>query len=504
MDSYYRLMLRAKDIEVLDSALGIVDWDLDTYMPPAAIELRSEQLSLLNRLLHEMRSSPEVGELLTQVEKNKESLNEVQKRNVFLMRRKHDIATKIPSELVGELSKQKAIATDVWKKAKAISSWKLFEPELKKLIDLAVKREEIAMEVKGISNIYDSMLDDYERGITAEEIARVFGQLRERLVPLAEECAEASQRVETGILSKKVPIEVQKRVATDIGELIGYDTTSDKARGRIDETVHPFTTGYFDDVRVTVHYYEDNVPSMIYAMLHEGGHALYEQNFSREFMYQPVGTAASHGIHESMARFVENFIGRTPQFWEYYLPRLNDLTNGAFGGIDLVDFVRATNLVRRSKIRIEADEVTYSLHIIIRFEIERDLFLGKVAVSELPQIWNEKYKEYLGVEITNDGEGLLQDTHWGSGLFGYFPSYALGNIYDGLWSERMNQSIPEWTNSVAAGNLSPAIGWLADNIQKWGALYDPVDLSKKVYGREMDARPFLDYVEEKYRQLFGI
>ena len=502
MNSYERLMIRAKDIEVLNSAQGIVDWDMDTYMPPAGIGLRSEQLSLLSRLIHEMRSSSDVGELLAQAERNAESLDEVQKRNVYLMRRKHDIATKIPPDLIGKLSKQKAIATDVWKKAKATSDWRLFEPELKKLIDLAVEREEIAMEVKGISTVYDSMLDDYERGITAEEIARVFGQLRDRLVPLAEKCAEASQDVETGFLSRKVPIDVQKKVAMDIGKLIGYDTTSDKARGRIDETEHPFTTGYFDDVRVTVHYYEDNVPSMIYAMLHEGGHALYEQNFSKDFMYQPVGNAASYGIHESMSRFVENVIGRTPQFWEYYLPKLNDLTSGAFGDIDLMDFVRATNLVRRSKIRIEADEVTYSLHIIIRFEIERELFLGKVSVSELPQIWNEKYEEYLGVEIVNDREGVLQDTHWGSGLYGYFPSYALGNIYDGLWLEKMNQDIPDWNNSVATGNLGPAIDWLADKIQKWGALYDPVDLSRKVYGKEMDARPFLDYLEQKYEQLF--
>lgn len=504
MDSYERLMIRAKDIEVLDSARGIVDWDLETYMPPAAIGLRSEQLSLLSRLLHEMWSSPEVGNLLTQLEMRRESLDKVQKRNIYLMRRKHDIAIRIPSDLVGKLSKQKAIATDVWKRAKATSDWKLFEPELRKLIDMAVEREEIAMEVKGISTVYDSMLDDYERGITAEETARVFRQLRDRLVPLAEKCAEASQAVETDFLSREVPIDVQKRVATDIGELIGYDTTSDKARGRIDETVHPFTTGYFDDVRVTVHYYENNVPAMIYAMLHEGGHAIYEQNFSRNFMYQPVGNAASFGMHESMSRFIENIIGRTPEFWEYYLPRLNEITGGAFGGIGLMDFVRATNLVRRSKIRIEADEVTYSLHIIIRFEIERELFSGRTSVSELPQVWNEKYDQYLGVEIENDGEGVLQDTHWGSGLYGYFPSYALGNIYDGLWVEKMKSEMPEWRGSLVAGKLGPIIGWLADNIQRWGALYDPKELAKKVCGKEIDAGPFLDYLGEKYRQMFDV
>ncbi|MHA2140002.1 MAG: carboxypeptidase M32 [Candidatus Thorarchaeota archaeon] len=503
MNAYDKLMEKGKEVVLLGSSLGVIHWDLETYMPPAGIQLRSEQISLLSRIAHEKLSSPEIGKLLAEAEKDKNSMNDVQIRNLYLARREYDIATKIPPELIARLTKQQAISTDVWKKAKAANDWKMFEPDLQKLIDVSRERAEIAMEVKGISSVYDSMLDDFERNLNSDKVAKVFTQLRGRLVPLAEKCTSASEDVDAGFLSRKVPIDVQRKIAADIGDLIGYDTTSDKARGRIDETEHPFTTGYFDDVRVTVHYYEDNVPSMVYAMLHEGGHAIYEQNFNREFMYQPVGSAASFGIHESMSRFVENIIGRTLQFWEYYLPRLNSMSNDVFAGIDLNDFVKAVNLVRPSKIRIEADEVTYSLHVIIRFEIEKALFADKISVSELPQVWNEKYEEYLGVNIENDSEGVLQDTHWGSGYYGYFPSYALGNVYDGQWVQKMSKEIPDWGDQVAKGALDSILKWLAETISSKGALYDPADLVKHVTGSDLDAGPFLDFLERKYSHMFG-
>ncbi|MFW9913880.1 MAG: carboxypeptidase M32, partial [Candidatus Thorarchaeota archaeon] len=447
-------------------------------------------------------ASPETGKLLEAAEKEKD-LNEVQRRNLFLVRREYDIDTKIPSELIGRLTKQQAIATDVWKKAKAAKNWKMFEPELQKLVDISREKEEIAMKVKGCSTIYDSMLDQYERNMTADMIDKVFSQLKDRLVPLAQKCANASENVDTSFLSKRIPIEIQRKIATDLGNLIGYDTTSERAGGRIDETEHPFTNGYYDDVRVTVHYYEDNLPSLVFAMLHEGGHALYEQNLNRDYMYQPVGSAASYGIHESMSRFVENIIGRTPQFWEYYLPRLNDFTGNAFSDIKPIDFIRGVNLVKPSLIRVEADEVTYSLHIIIRFEIEKALFADKISIPELPQVWNEKYSEYLGVEVKDDAEGVLQDTHWGGGSYGYFPSYALGNVYDGQWLQLMNKQLPEWSSHISKGELNPIIGWLAETIMSKAALYDPADLVKHVTGSELDAKPFLEYLEHKYAHMFG-
>ncbi|MFX0053328.1 MAG: carboxypeptidase M32 [Promethearchaeota archaeon] len=502
MNAYDELMEKRKEVALVETSLGAIYWDLETYMPPAGIQLRSEQISVLSKIAHEKSTSHEIGKLLEAAE-NEQDLNEVQKRNLFLSRREYDINTKIPSELIGRLTKQQAIATDVWKKAKAAKDWKMFEPELQKLVDISREKEEIAMKVKGSSTIYDSMLDQYERNMTAGMIDKVFSQLKDRLVPLVQKCANASEDVDASFLSRKIPIDIQRKIATDLANLIGYDTTSDRAGGRIDETEHPFTIGYYDDVRVTVHYYEDNLPSLVFAMLHEGGHALYEQGLNRDYMYQPVGVAASYGIHESMSRFIENIIGRTPQFWEYYLPRLNNFTDNAFSDIDLIDFVRGMNLVKPSLIRIDADEVTYSLHIIIRFEIEKALFADKISVPELPQVWNEKYSEYLGVDVKDDAEGVLQDTHWGGGSYGYFPSYALGNVYDGQWIQQMNKDLPEWSSYISRGELNPILSWLAENIMSKAAIYDPADLVKHVTGSELDANPFLDFLEHRYAHMFG-
>ncbi|NHJ14977.1 MAG: carboxypeptidase M32 [Candidatus Thorarchaeota archaeon] len=503
MGPYEDLLMRIKDTYLLQSAAGVIGWDLETYMPPRGIALRSEQLALLEKIRHQMVTSSEFSSILSQAEKEADNLDEVGRRNLFLTRRYHDIAVKTPSELVGKIAQQQAVAVDTWKKAKAANDWKMFKPELEKMIELSTERYEIAKEVKGSKTLYDAMLDDFERNMTTSLITKVFSQLREGLVPLAAKCAESSVDVETSFLEKRIPIEIQRKIATDLGNLIEYDTTSKQAGGRIDETEHPFTSGYYSDVRVTVHYHENNLTSLIYAMLHEGGHALYEQNLNPDWQYQPVGNAASFGIHESMSRFVENVFGRTPQFWEYYLPRLNDFTAGMFADIGPLDFAKAVNLVKPSKIRIEADEVTYSLHVIIRFEIERDLFANRISVSELPQVWNEKYEEYLGVEVNNDSEGVMQDTHWASGYYGYFPSYALGNVYDGQWVQQMSKDMPDWMNHINKGQFGPIKHWLVDNVMHRASLFDPGDLVKLVTGNELDAQPFLDFIGRKYSQIYG-
>jgi carboxypeptidase Taq len=254
---------------------------------------------------------------------------------------------------------------------------------------------------------------------------------------------------------------------------------------------------------VTLHYHEDNPVDLIFTVMHESGHALYEQNLNREWMYQPIGHAASMGVHESMSRFVENMVGRSSEFLRFYYHRLNKITNDAFKSIDTDTFLKTVNLVRPSKIRTQADEVTYSLHVIIRFEIERALFAGKVKVSELPQLWNEKYDEYLGVKIDNDSEGVMQDTHWASGYYGYFPSYALGNVYDGMFLEKLNKIMPTWRQSVGQGKLEPVVGWLRENVHSEASLYDPRDLAQRVTGMKLTAKPFLDYLEKKYSQLFA-
>jgi len=503
MKEYERLQEIAKELKLLDSVSSIVSWDLETYMPPKGLMLRSEQLGLLRKVIHRMATSSEVSHLLDMTEKNTGSLNDEQNRNVYLFRRSYDALTKIPEDLVGQIAKQRAISVEIWKKAKSTNNWKTFEPELQKMVDLSRKRSEIISEVRCIPILYDSMLDEFERGITSAKISQVFGELRAQLVPLAKKCAEASSDVDKSLLMKKVPIDVQRVIAKDLAKIIGYDIVTENAGGRIDEVEHPFTTGYFDDVRITVKYHEDDISSMIYAILHEGGHALYEQNLNHDWMYQMIGEAASYGFHESQSRFIENMIGRSPEFVKYYYPKLNELTNGIFSGMNLTDFTKAMNLVQPSLIRIEADEVTYSLHIIVRFEIERDLFSEKITVSELPQIWNERYEEYLGLKVPDDTQGVLQDTHWASGYYGYFPSYALGNIYDGLLLEKLDKDEPQWLSEVGKGNIKPAVDWLCKNVHHHSAFYDPIDLLKHITGKEMTAAPYLSYLDKKYSDLFG-
>jgi carboxypeptidase Taq len=255
-------------------------------------------------------------------------------------------------------------------------------------------------------------------------------------------------------------------------------------------------------VRITTHYYPNNFASAIFSTLHEAGHALYEQGLPQEWKYQPVGSTCSYGIHESQSRFVENIIGRSREFWVGFIPKLKRTASPSLSSLKLDPFVHAINKVKPSKIRIEADEVTYSTHIIIRFQIESELFANKIEVNQLPEIWNQKYKEWLGVNVENDSEGVMQDTHWASGLYGYFPSYALGNIYGGQMLARIKEDIPDWRSQLAAGNLKNIQHWLTENVHSQGNLYDPAELIKKITGKKLDAEPYLKYLKEKYRVLY--
>jgi carboxypeptidase Taq len=503
--SYKKLMEKVKDLLTLQSATAIIHWDMETMMPPKAIGLRSQQLALLSRIEHRMSTDPEIGRLLEEVMRPSEydKLDAVQKRNVYLIKKNYDEQTKLPEELVAEIAKQQAITVDVWKKAKAAKNFSMFKPELEKLVDLEKKAAEILMKVKETATPYDALIDIFEPKMTTKTITKVFNELREGLVSLLKKCENAPKQPDVSILKRKVPIDVQKKIAKALAQVVGYDIESREAGGRIDETEHPFTTGYYDDVRITTHYYEDNFTSSIFSVLHEAGHALYEQNLKKEWMFQPVGTGCSSGFHESQSRFVENIIGRSREFWVYFLPKLKEIAGNILSDVDLETFVHAVNQVKPSKIRVEADEVTYGLHIIIRFNMERDLFADKIMVKELPEIWNQNYKEYLGVEIENDSEGVMQDTHWASGSYGYFPSYALGNIYSGQILSAMEKDLKNWREQVAKGNVTKVKEWLVKNVHAYGNLYDPEELIRKITGKELDVKPYLNYLNRKYSKLYG-
>jgi len=505
ISSYKKLLEKVKDMFILQSATSIIHWDMETMMPPRAIKLRSQQLALLSRIEHKTSTNPEIGKLLEEIMKHSEydRLNTVQKRNVYLIKKNYDEQTKLPEDLVAETAKQEAITVDVWKKAKATKDFSMFKPELEKLVDLKKKAAEILMEVKETATPYDALVDIFEPKMTSETINKIFGELREGLTSLIRKCETSPKQPDVSAFKRRVPIDVQRKISKTIAEFVGYDIESREARGRIDETEHPFTSGYYDDVRVTTHYYEENFTSAIFSALHECGHAIYDQNLNLEWMFQPVGTPCSIGFHESQSRFVENIMGRSREFWFYFLPKLKELTGNVLSNVDLDTFVQAVNQVRPSKIRVEADEVTYGLHIIIRFNLEQDLFADKIMVTELPEIWNQSYKDYLGVDIENDSEGVMQDTHWASGSYGYFPSYTLGNIYSGQILAAMEKDLPEWKNQIAQGNFLDTKRWLIKNVHSYGNLYDPSDLIKKITGEEINVKPYLNYLNQKYAKLYS-
>ena len=502
--AYNELLSKTKDATVLSTVGGIIHWDMETMMPPGAVEQRSEQLALLSRIQHQLATDPEKAKLLNAIQINPEyeALNQEEKRNLYLIKKSYLEQTSLPEKLVADLAKQEALTVNVWKKAKAQKNFTLFKYDLEKLLGLSKQAAEILMKVKETRTPYEALIDNFEPKMTAAQISAIFSELQHGLRKLITKIQTNSDKPDTEMLYLPVPADNQRQIAQLLMQTLGYDTSTHEARGRIDETEHPFTTGYYDDVRITTHYHLNNFASSIFSVLHETGHALYEQNLNPKWKYQPIGSTCSYGIHESQSRFYENIIGRSQEFWTYFMPKLKKAAPN-LANIESSKFFKAINKVEQSKIRIEADEVTYNLHIIIRFEIEKDLFADKITINELPQIWNDKYEEYLGVRVENDSEGVMQDTHWASGLYGYFPSYALGNIYSGQLAASIAKDVPDWRKQVSEGKINHINDWLKRNIHSQGDLYDPKDLIKKATGKNLDIKFYLQYLNEKYGKLYG-
>ncbi len=502
--AYRELLAKNKDTTVLGTAEGIIHWDMETMIPPKAINQRSEQLALLSRIHHKLGTDPQIGKLLGTIQTSPEYSNfgQVEKRNLYLIDKDFREQTALPERLVGELAMQEAITVNAWKKAKAKKEFNLYKADLQKLFDLSMEAAEILMKVKEVKTPYEALIDNFEPQMSVETITKTFTTLLSGLKPLISKIEAAQTPSAPNTLNHTVPVETQRRITQLVTQTLGYDTASPVAGGRVDETEHPFTTGYYDDVRITTHYYPNNFASSLFSVLHESGHAIYEQNLPEKWMYQPVGSTCSYGVHESQSRFYENLIGRSEEFWTGFLPKAKQAAP-SLSEMQLEPFMQAVNRVERSKIRIEADEVTYSIHIIIRFELERDLFGGKIRIDELPAVWNQKYADYLGVKVEDDSEGVMQDTHWASGLYGYFPSYALGNIYDGQINTALAKALPDGQSQLCEGKLGEVNLWLKENIHQRGNLYDPQELIKLATGVGLDSAPFIDYLNRKYGKLYG-
>jgi carboxypeptidase Taq len=495
---YEELITRYKEVSVISEIMMFVGWDTEVMMPRGGIEQRGNQQAFLARLAHSKFTDPEVGKLLQEIENDTHynSLTDLEKRNIYLIRRDYDRQTKLPPDFVAEYTKARVIAVEKWKEAKKKNDFSLFQPFLEKNFELT---KQYAKYLNPDLPPYEVLLDVYEPGMSIESYNNIFNPLKEATVKLIENCNKAPNQPDRTLILRKVAIDIQEKISKDIMPLIGYDLE----RGRLDTAAHPFTTGAYDDVRITTRYDEDDFTSSLFAVMHEGGHGCYEQNIPIELRYQPAGSYCSMGLHESQSRFYENTIGRSKSFWFYYLPKFKELTESIFSDVEYEDFLIAINRVEPSLIRVEADEVTYNLHIILRFELERDLFEGKIKIGDLPHLWKDKMKETLGVTVNTDSEGVLQDIHWSGASFGYFPTYSLGNLYAAQFFAKLVEEIPDWNVQLEKGNVQLLTDWMKKNVQEKANLYNPPDLVKEVTGESPNPKYLIEFLNKKYSEIYG-
>ncbi|MEQ6354107.1 carboxypeptidase M32 [Lysinibacillus sp. M3] len=473
--------------------------DMRTGAPKKGLTQRSEVVGTLSASLFEMQTSEELGKLLTDLEGQKVDLDYVTLRLVEKVRKDYDQNKKIPANEYKEYVILQSKAETAWEEAKATNNFALFLPYLEEIISWQKK----FIQYWGIKNgsPYNTLLDLYEPDMTTDVLDQVFGELRETIVSLVQKITDSPNKPDTSILFKHFPRESQRALSLEMLTQLGYDFDA----GRLDESVHPFMIGLnHGDNRITTKYDENDFRSAIFGTIHECGHAMYEQNIDVKLDGLPLATGTSMGIHESQSLFYENFVGRNEKFWEHNYERLQKHSPAQFGDVALADFLRAINMVEPSFIRIEADELTYPLHIMIRYEIERDLFNGDLQAKDLPQVWNDKYEEYLGIRPETDAKGVLQDMHWSGGMFGYFPSYALGMIYAAQWKHAMDKDILNFDDLLAKGELLSIREWLTEKVHQYGALKKPFELLQEATGEGLNAKYLANYLQEKYTKLYQL
>lgn len=480
-----------------NEALGLMFWDLRTGAPKKGASQRSEVIGMLSSEVFEMSTSSEMAAYLAKLTPVTDDLDEITSALLEECQKEYDRNKKIPAKEYRDYVVLQSKAEGIWEESKEKGDFSMFQPYLEKLV--ATTKRFIDYWGYG-ENKYDTLLDLYEPGVTVGVLDEVFNELKGKIVPLVHKISHAeAQRTE--FLFEHFPKEKQKDFSLKVLEQMGYDFSA----GRLDETVHPFAIGLNPgDVRVTTKYDEKDWRTAVFGTIHEGGHALYEQNISEKLIGTPLCTGTSMGIHESQSLFYENFVGRNLSFWRKNYALLKDFSTGQFDEVGLEEFYRAINESKPSLIRIEADELTYALHIIIRYEIEKGLFNDEIEVKDLPRIWNEKYEEYLGIRPSNDGEGVLQDVHWAGGSFGYFPSYALGYMYAAQFREAMREDIPNFDQLLEEGNLVPVKEWLTKRVHQWGKLKKPLEILEDVTGEGLNAKYLADYLTEKYAGVYSL
>ena len=495
-DRLTALRERLAVIAHMSQASALLSWDQSTHMPPGGAEARGRQMATLARLSHRHATDPELVGLVEALEGD--ALEGDEAALVRETRRGLDRALKLPPDLVAALTRQGVRGRQVWERARRDDDFAAFAPELRSMLELT--REQAAA-LNDAAPAYDVLHDRFERGSSAAQVEAVFGPLRAEIVDLARAIQESEVQPDTSVLRRDFPEAAQEDFAVATVKVMGYDFE----RGRIDRTAHPFATTIGPgDVRITTRYQRNYLPSALFGTIHEAGHGMYNQNLPAEHADTPLGAAVSLATHESQSRLWENLVGRSPAFWQGAYPRLRASFPGALDDVCLDAFVAAINDVRPSLIRVEADEVTYHLHVMLRFELERALVEGSLDVEDLPEAWAEKSRELLGIAPPDDRDGCLQDVHWSAGGFGYFPTYTLGTLASVQLWEAMARDLGDLDALVREGRFAPLLDWLVQNVHRHGSRYTPQELLERATGGALSAEPYLRYVRAKYGALYRL
>jgi len=483
----------------LRAVSGLLEWDQETYMPAGAVEARGEQLATLAGLSHHILTSKKTGNLL-------DALHKETKRGEFTIHdqaliressRAYDRSVKVPRKLVEELAKAASTGVECWRQARKKSKFSLFKNALAKIFELKLKEAECI----GYNNPYDLFLDDHEPGLTTAKLNPIFAELKETTLQILERIRGSDRQIDQEILQREAHTEGLKEFSAKVLQAMGFDFNC----GRLDSSTHPFSTGIHPtDTRITTHFNQQFFTSPVFSAIHEAGHALNEQGIDTRLQRTLLCRGASHGIHESQSRFWENYIGRSAPFWQNNFYRtLLDIFPGLLEYWEEQNFMLAINAVEPNLIRVNSDEITYNLHIILRFEIERDLFAGRLKIADLPEAWNAKIKEYLGLTVPDDARGVLQDIHWSSGGFGYFPTYSLGNLYAAQIYAAAKHDLDNFEERIKLGDMNFLREWLRESIHKHGKTYQADELIEMATGEGLNPAHFKNYIFEKFGQIYG-
>ena len=487
-------------VEDLRHASALLGWDQQTYMPPRGAAVRAEQVATLDKLAHELFTADRIGELLNDLQEYAAKLDydSDEASLIRVTKRDYDKAKRVPPALIEEISRTTSLALDSWTRARAESDFKVFQPDLEKIVELDIQ---LANHLGYEEHIYDALLDEYEPQMTTAQVATIFDEVKKNLILLARTISQKADRVDSTCLHRAYAEQKQWDFGIDVIQRLGFDFE----RGRQDKSVHPFTTGFgLGDTRITTRVDKHFLPTMLFGTIHEAGHALYDMGYRPQLDRTPLAGGASLGVHESQSRLWENVVGRSRGFWKFFFPRLRKVFPKQLADQDAESFYQAVNQVQPSFIRVEADEVTYSLHILLRFELEIDLMERRLKVADVPAAWNAKMKEYLGIVPPDDAQGCLQDIHWSYGSIGYFATYSLGSIFSLQLYDKAVRDIPSLPTQIEHGEFAELLKWLRTNLHKHGRKFTLDELAKRITGEPLQTRSYLRYLKHKFGEIYGL